>query len=94
MLRSARMAAMTGRTAALSSMVEGPQWAVSDTSEFLRLKDAAVVDPVGLGSHGGEMGCRESRAGGKSTAGFLPINRRLGCAAMIGYLILVPTFYC
>jgi hypothetical protein len=57
MLRSARMAAMMGRAAALSSMAERPLRAVSDTSEFLRLKDAAFVDPVGLGSHGGEMGC-------------------------------------
>jgi hypothetical protein len=42
---------------------QSPLRAVSDTSEFLRLKDAAVVDPVGLGSHGGEMACREQKGG-------------------------------
>jgi hypothetical protein len=34
MLRSARMAAMTGRTTALSNMVEGPQWAGSSPYEL------------------------------------------------------------
>jgi hypothetical protein len=64
-LQLQRKSGLTGSTAASEQFDQWQQWAVSDTSEFLRLKDAAVVDPVGLGSHGGEMGCRESRAGGQ-----------------------------
>jgi hypothetical protein len=56
---------------------QSPERAVSYTSEFLRLKDAAVVDPVGLGSHGGEMGCRESRVI-KSRAGIITNQSTIG----------------
>jgi hypothetical protein len=56
---------------------QSPLRAVSDTSEFLRLKDAAVVDPVGLGSHargrGGDrflLACDLNIGDGAITLGF------------------------